>query len=58
MSALQDSIAEKFLAVLAESKQIEPHVIDQLRALLQEGGKPKADDLVTIFTSLPDKELK
>lgn len=58
MSALQDSISEKFLAALIETKQVDQHVIDQLRPLFTEEGKPKVDELVKIFSSPPDKEVK
>lgn len=58
MSALQDSISEKFLAALIETKQVDQHVIDQLRSLFTEEGKPKVDELVKIFSSPPDKEVK
>ncbi len=58
MSALQDSISEKFLAALIETKHVDQHVIDQLRSVLAAEGKPKADELVKIFSSPPDKEVK
>jgi predicted transcriptional regulator len=52
MATLQQQIAEKFLAKLAEAKEVDAAKIEQLRALLAEGKKPKADDFVRIF-SLP-----
>lgn len=58
MSTLQDSIAEKFLQSLGDSKRVEPHVVEQLRALLVAGGKPKADDFVKIFTAPAEGEVK
>ena len=58
MSTLQDRIAEEFFAALAGSNEVEPHVVDQLRALFNKGSKPKVDELVEIFTSFPDKEVK
>ncbi len=58
MSTLQDTIAKKFLDSLKEIKEVEPHVVEQLQALLDAGGKPKVDDLVKIFTSPPDQEAK
>ena len=58
MPTLQDNIAEKFLKALGESKQIEPHAIEQLRTLLAAGGKLKADDFVKIFTAPADGEVK
>ena len=58
MSTLQDTIAKKFLDSLKEIKEVEPHVVEQLQALLDAGGKPKVDALVKIFTSPPDQEAK
>lgn len=52
MPTLQQQIAEKFLAKLAESKDVDATKIDQLRTLLAASKKPKADDFVKIF-SLP-----
>ena len=53
MVTLQQQIAEKFLAKIEESKDVDAEKIDQLRALLSTGKKPKAEDFVKIF-SLPD----
>lgn len=58
MSTLQDTIAKKFIDGLKETKDVGPHVVEQLQALLDSGSKPKVDDLVKIFTSLPDQEAK
>ena len=58
MSTLQDIISEKFMAALVETKQVDQHVLDQLRSLLAKDGKPKVDELVNIFTSPPDQEVK
>lgn len=52
MATLQQQIAEQFLAKLAESKDVDAEKIDQLRKLLADGKKLKADDLVKLF-SLP-----
>jgi hypothetical protein len=52
MATLQQQIAEKFLAKIAESKDVDAEKIDQLRTLLTNSKKPKADDFVKIF-SLP-----
>jgi hypothetical protein len=52
MATLQQQIAEKFLAKLAESKQVDAEKIEQLGQLLTDGKKVKADDFVKIF-SLP-----
>jgi hypothetical protein len=52
MATLRQQIAEKFLAKLAECKDVDAQQVDQLRSLLGNSEKPKADDLVKIF-SLP-----
>jgi hypothetical protein len=49
MPTLQQQIAEKFLAKLAESKDVDAQKIDQLRKLLADSKKVKADDFVKIF---------
>ena len=49
MPTLQQQIAEKFLAKVAESKDLHSESINQLRILLAAGKKPKADDIVKIF---------
>ena len=52
MATLQQKIAEKFFAKLAKSKDVDAAKIAELRTLLAESKKPKADDFVRIF-SLP-----
>ena len=52
MATLQQQIAEKFLAKLADSKQIDADKIEQLKELLAYGKKLKADEFVKVF-SLP-----
>jgi hypothetical protein len=52
MATLQQRIAEKFLAKLADSKDVDAAKIDQLHSLLADGKKPKAEDFVQIC-SLP-----
>jgi len=52
MATLQQQISEKFLAKLAEPKEVGPEKVAQLRNLLGAGKKLKADDLVKVF-SLP-----
>jgi hypothetical protein len=51
MATLQQEIAEKFLAQLAEREDFEAEMVDQLRSLLAAGKKLKADDFVEIFSS-------
>jgi hypothetical protein len=57
MATLQHQIAEKFLAKLADCKDVDAQQIAQLRDLLGNSEKPKVDDLVKIF-SLPAGDLK
>lgn len=47
---LQQQISEKFLAKLAESKDVDSEKIEQLRILLTASRKPKAEDFVKIFS--------
>jgi hypothetical protein len=52
MATLQQQIAEKFLAKLTESKQLDADKIEQLKKLLADSKKLKADEFVKVF-SLP-----
>jgi hypothetical protein len=52
MPTLQQRIAEKFLTRIAESNKVDVGKIEQLRKLLTDSRKPKADDFVKVF-SLP-----
>jgi hypothetical protein len=51
MVTLQQQVAKKFLANLSESKDVDKERIDQLRTLLADGKKVKAEDLVRSFCS-------
>lgn len=50
MATLQQQIAEKFLAKLAASKEVDAKRIDQLRILLADSRKLKTDDLLKVFS--------
>jgi hypothetical protein len=50
MPTLQQQIAEKFLAALTKDKNFDAAKIESLRWLLVDGKKPKAEDLVAIFS--------
>jgi hypothetical protein len=50
MPTLQEQIAEKFLAKLADSNDVDAEKIGQLRTLLANSKKPKTDEFVKIFT--------
>jgi hypothetical protein len=58
MATLQQQIAEKFLAKLAERGDLDAEKIEALRALLASGKKPKADELVNIFSQPAGGDLK
>jgi hypothetical protein len=58
MATLQKQIADKFLARLAESKDVDAEKIGQLRTLFADTRKLKADDLVKIFSQPAGGELK
>jgi hypothetical protein len=50
MATLPQQIVEKFLLKLTESKDVDTERIEQLRGLLADGKKLKADDVVKIFS--------
>jgi hypothetical protein len=58
MPTLQQDIAEKFLATLAEGKEVDPEKIELIRKLLADGKRPKADDLVKIFSTPVGGDVK
>jgi hypothetical protein len=58
MATLQQIIADKFLATLAGGKDVDAEKIKQLRELLADGKKPKADDFVKIFTGSTGGDVK
>jgi len=58
MPTLQEQIAEKFLAKLAESKDFDAEKIEQLRTLLASNKKPKGDDFVKIFSAPAGGDIK
>jgi hypothetical protein len=58
MATLQQQIVEKFLAKLIESKKVDAEKIEQLRTLLADNKKLKADEFVKIFSQPSDGDLK
>jgi hypothetical protein len=58
MPTLQQQIAEKFLAKLLESKDLDTEKIDQLRSLLADSKKLKAEGFVKIFSLPAGGDLK
>lgn len=57
MATLQQEITESFLKKLEESEHLDPEKIEQLRKLLSDGKKLRADDLVKIFTATASGDL-
>ena len=51
MSTLQKTIADKFLAKLAEDEDFDSKKIEQITYLLAADKKPKADDFAKVFAS-------
>jgi hypothetical protein len=58
MTTLYQQIGEKFLAELEKSKDVSSQRLEALRPLFAEGKKLKPDDLVKIFTSAEEDEVK
>lgn len=57
MATLQQTIADKFLCKLSESKSVSGAQIDKLLVLLAENKKPKPEDFAKIF-SLTSGDVK
>ena len=58
MPTLQQQVADKFLARLAESGALDAERIEQLRTLLTGPKKVKADDLVKLFSQPAGNDVK
>lgn len=58
MATLKQKIGEKFFATLAADKALDAEKIEQLRKLLVDGRKPKADEFVKIFTAAGEGDVK
>jgi hypothetical protein len=58
MATLQRLIADKFLAKLAEGKDVDAEKIERLRELLADGKKVKTDDLLRAFSAPDGGDLK
>ena len=58
MSTLYQQIGEKFLAELEKSKDVSPKKLAALRPLFAPGKKLKPEDLVKVFTSAEEDEIK
>jgi hypothetical protein len=58
MATLHEQIADKFLAKLAGSKEIDAGQIEQLKALLADSKKIKAEEFVKIFAHSEGGDIK
>jgi hypothetical protein len=58
MPTLYQQIGDKFLSELGKSKEISARKIGALRRLLIRGDKLKVEDLVKIFATSEDDEVK
>lgn len=58
MATLQQQIAEKFLKQLAESPEVSAEKVEKLRLAISAPKRPKADDLVKIFTEPDHGDIK
>lgn len=58
MTTLHQQIAEHFLEKLAESKTVDADKIEQLRKLLSDTKKAKADDFVKVFSQPAGDDVK
>jgi hypothetical protein len=58
VATLQQTIAKKFLDSLSGSDAVNADQIEQLRKLLADSKKVKAEDLVKIFTAAEDGDVK
>jgi hypothetical protein len=58
MTTLHQQIAEKFLAKLKGSKDVDAEKIEQLRQLLADNKKIKADEFVRVFSQSGGGDIK
>jgi hypothetical protein len=58
MPTLYQQVGEKFLAELEKSKDVSAKKVASLRPLFADGKKLRPDDLVKIFTSAEDAEVR
>jgi hypothetical protein len=58
MATIQQQIAEKFLTKIADAKSVDAEKIEQLRTLLANNKRPKADEFIRIFSQPIGGDLK
>ena len=57
MATLEEQIATKFLAKLAEADEVDPAIVQKLRELLAKKAKIKPDELVRILSMTEKEEI-
>jgi len=58
LPTIQQTIGDKFLAKIAEDKEVDARKIEQLRALLIDNKKLRPEDFIKIFTIPAGGDLK
>ena len=58
MTTLYQQIGERFLAELQKSQDIGPQKLEALKLLFADSKKLRPDDLVILFTSAEEDEIK
>lgn len=58
MATLQQDIATKFISALEEGKKFDSYKIEEIRKILLDDKKIKADDFVKIFSAPAGGEVK
>lgn len=58
MATLEQTIADKFIAKLAEGDDVDAEKVEQLRKLFEDSKKPRAEDFVKIFASPAGGDVK
>ena len=58
MATLQQDIATKFISALEEGKEVDSDKIEEIRKLLSDDKKIKADDFVKIFSTPVGGDVK
>lgn len=58
MATLQNQIADRFLEKLTHRQEVDAAQLDELKNLLSEGKKVKAEDLVRIFSAPAGGDIK
>ncbi|GAA5665612.1 MULTISPECIES: hypothetical protein [Alphaproteobacteria] len=58
MVTLQQDIAKKFISALEEGKELDSDKVEEIRKLLSDDKKIKADDFVKIFSTPVGGDVK